>query len=324
MIHRIFISISNTNQGLLWTCDIFGTNCRLIQEPKEAQEVLTTNAVNLNLAPLIWSAVTIPNVNQKEFQDFIKYRRNINIHITPYVEISERFNATPTLRLVPTQNFGTLDKTTGKWEGAAGEVVMGRAHISAGLLTPDRYEALFLSKTIDTDGLTFATGPPYPVLGSPFFLLDSYQWQVWTALGIAIVFLVIISQQISNNSVAMFVISPLLEQPAETRNYQQFIKGSSSRWMFGPWLLSLVVLGTTFKTSLISTLTLPTVINPPTDFKSLIKSKYDLNFLGATTTAGAVFNDMKTKGNLLVNQLDKRIVKKYDLAHSVSQIILIL
>lgn len=324
MVHRIFISVTKQNDKSgyrcdLWNCDIFGLRCSR-QDIHQAKDALTTNRVNLHGAPLIWAAVALPTISQKALRDYIKYREVIDVYITPFVEISEYLNSTPTLNQISSQNFGALDKD-GKWTGAAGEVVSGRAHISSGLITKDRYEALFLSKTIDMDGLTFATGPPPRKTESPFFLIQSYDWRIWLALLSTIFFMWIISNLIKkkhiSGGVLMFIISPLLEQPADSKKYRNFIKVMPSRWMFGPWLLSIVALGTMFKTSLISTLTSPEVNPTPKDFKALLASGYQFNFLGAASTAGAVFNELKIKGNLLAIELDKRIVAQYGASHGV-------
>lgn len=327
MVHRIFISISKQEHGYrcgLWECNIFGESCARV-EMGQARSALSNKKLDMNGVPLIWATVTMSQISKKAMEDFIKYRKNLNLFITPYVEIAEIVNATPILNQVSSQNFGTLNGKSGKWEGAAGEIVYGRAHITQGLVTLDRYNALLLSKTIDTDGLIFTTGlPTASSTGSPFFLLESYDWKIWMALLITIILLVLVSTQVKqklhfqwNNGDAsrlnvsgmvMFVISPLLEQPEDTKNFRRFITVSTSKLLFGPWLLSLVVLGTMYKTSLISTMTSPTMSIPPTDFKNLLESDYRLNFLGISVTAGVVYKELKAKGSLFVKELDKRMV----------------
>ncbi|OXA58642.1 uncharacterized protein LOC118435026 isoform X2 [Folsomia candida] len=331
MVHRIFISISKQEHGYrcgLWECNIFGESCARV-EMGQARSALSNKKLDMNGVPLIWATVTMSQISKKAMEDFIKYRKNLNLFITPYVEIAEIVNATPILNQVSSQNFGTLNGKSGKWEGAAGEIVYGRAHITQGLVTLDRYNALLLSKTIDTDGLIFTTGlPTASSTGSPFFLLESYDWKIWMALLITIILLVLVSTQVKqklhfqwNNGDAsrlnvsgmvMFVISPLLEQPEDTKNFRRFITVSTSKLLFGPWLLSLVVLGTMYKTSLISTMTSPTMSIPPTDFKNLLESDYRLNFLGISVTAGVVYKELKAKGSLFVKELDKRMISYYD------------
>ncbi|XP_073815886.1 glutamate ionotropic receptor kainate isoform X2 [Musca autumnalis] len=231
-------------------------------------------------------------------------------------ELGKKLGFSYTFRLQEDNKYGSLDKSTGKWNGMILEIMEGRADLGITdlTMTSDRESAVDFTIPFMNLGIAILFRKPMKEPPKLFSFMSPFSGDVWLWLGIAYVMV----------ALSMFVLGrisppewdnpyPCVEEPTELENQFTFIncfwyamgtllqqgselaaKGFSTRAVASFWSFFTLILVSSYTANLAAFLTIESLSTPIENVEDLAANKGGVNYgakLGGSTAT--FFKDAK-------------------------------
>ncbi|CAG7833198.1 unnamed protein product [Allacma fusca] len=195
-------------------------------------------------------------------------------------------------------------------------LIDGSAAIST-LVVPNlpAQKVMYFSIPYIHDSAIFLTSPPQNVKFTSIFILkEPFEEFVWLmTVGsitlIASCLVAIVYLQTKHLSFLAFtaVVRPFLDQGVNvTKHFNRMWNLSKMKFIYGTWLLSVIVLGCCYKSTLISAIVSPRYVLPPRTFQELFTSQYNV---GAVLFDGVIEYDIKQMNNSRIPDFLRRVTE---------------
>lgn len=300
---------------------IFCTKCKVAYPVLKYRDGFTPDFSGLNGVTLKIScgttSHTMTDIRENPATKHWSLPRSLTKYSVEY--LSSKYNFTPIFVPSSTRDFGKK-LANGSWTGVIGDISSGRAQIGC-LLSQSfqRIQEVSFSFPVLYMGITFATGLP----GQEYTWKSIYKplhISVWLSIGASALFLMCVLKQLTNcykklekvnkkqsQSKGFYLFSALLEQdgfPEPGNNH-------GIRIILAFWMLFSIVLGTAYRSKLVSLISFPVLEMLPDTFEQLA----DFSAKGFPVTlndaGGSSLLYFKTSNNTALKTLVKHMdVKK--------------
>ena len=230
-----------------------------------------------------------------------------------WFDVQDKFNATKELEEVfgiPNNGIQMNDDGELEYDGFHLPLVEGTAAISTLLIpTPVIFQTVYFSRPYIYDAMCFIVGlPKIHNLESIAVLQEPLEDQVWFGFVISFFSIVVFVQIMMAcrqdkrgllQAVAA-VFRPILDQSV---SFGHRINSNGFRALFGVWLFSLIVLGSGYKSKLISAIVVPHYDYPPLTFAELANSDYKLGGVYFESIAHDLTVSNSTMHSRLLNKM---------------------
>ena len=230
-----------------------------------------------------------------------------------WFDVQDKFNITKEVEEVfgvPNKGFQMNDNEELEYDGFHLPLVEGTAAISTLLIpTPVVFHTVYFSRPYIYDAMCFIIGlPKIHSLESIAVLQEPLNDQVWFGFMISFVSIVVFVQIMMAcrgdkrgllQAVAA-VFRPVLDQSV---SFSHRINSNGFRTLFGVWLYSLIVLGSGYKSKLISAIVVPHYDYPPLTFAELAQSDYKLGGVYFQSLAYDLTVSNTTMGSQLLKKM---------------------